>query len=110
MLGIQILSVLFILFMMYVVRIHYKKGELPKVEAMSWLLSLFALGIIVAVESSANFLRRIFEVNRLTDVIVIFAFMGSYALLIENRIQINKLRQKLEKVVRDKAIKQADSK
>jgi len=108
MLGIQILSVVFILLMMYVARIHYRKGELPKVEALAWFLSLFVLGVIVVVEPTANLLRRLFEVNRLTDVIVIFALMGTFILLIENRIQINKLRQKLERVVRDRAIKEED--
>ena len=47
MIGIQILSVTFILVMLYVVRIHYKKNELPKVEAIVWSSVLIALGIIV---------------------------------------------------------------
>lgn len=108
MIGIQILSVVFIALMLYVVRIHYVKGELPKVEAMSWIFSLILLGVVVVVEPTANLLRRLFEVNRITDVIVIFALMGTFILLIENRIQINKLRQKLERVVRDRAIKEED--
>lgn len=104
MLGIQILSVTFILVMLYVVRIHYKKSELPKVEAMAWSIALILLAVVVVVPTSADLVRNLFRVNRLTDVIVIFSLMGVFILLIEDRSQISKLRQKLERVVRDKAI------
>jgi len=106
MMGIQILSVTFIFLMLYVVRIHYKKGELPKVEAIFWAIILLLVGVLVIVEQSANFIRTLFSVTRLTDVIVIFALMGVFVLLIENRIQINKLRIKLEKLVRDRALEE----
>lgn len=104
MLGIQILSLTFIIIMLYVIRIHYKKGELPKVEAYAWTLGLIILGVIVSVEQSANFVRNLFAVTRLLDVLVIIALMGTFILLIENRIQINKLRLKLDKLVRDRAM------
>jgi len=106
MMGIQILSITFIFLMLYVVRIHYKKGELPKVEAIFWASMLLLVGVLVIIEQSANFIRTLFSVTRLTDVIVIFALMGVFFLLIENRIQINKLRIKLEKLVRDRALEE----
>lgn len=90
--------------MLYVIRIHYKKSELPKVEAFAWTLGLAVLGIIVSVKSTADFVRNLFAVTRLLDVLVIIALMGTFLLLIENRIQINKLRMKLEKIVRDRAM------
>lgn len=104
MLGIQILSITFIFLMLYVIRIHYKKGELPKVETIFWTLVLLIVGIMVMIEQSANYIRSLFSVTRLTDVIVIFSLMGVFVLLIENRIQINKLRIKLDKLVRDRAM------
>jgi len=104
MMGIQILSVTFILVMLYVVRIHVKKGELPKVEATAWSLGLIVLGIVVSVRQSADFVRNLFVVSRLLDVLVIIALMGTFFLLIENRIQINKMRTRLERLVRDRAI------
>jgi len=104
MLGIQILSLTFIIIMLYVIRIHYKKGELPKVEAYAWTLGLLILGVIVSIEQSANFVRNLLAVTRLLDVLVIIALMGTFILLIENRIQINKLRLKLDKLVRDRAM------
>lgn len=104
MLGIQILSVTFILLMLYVVRIHYKKGELVRTEAAFWSISLILLGLIVGFKETADIVRKLFDVTRLMDVLVIIALMISFFLLIENRIQINKLRIKLEKIVRDRAI------
>ena len=110
MLGIQLLSVVFILIMLYVVRIHYKKNELPKVEALAWSIGLIVLGVVVSIQESADFVRNLFAVTRLLDVLVIIALMGTFILLIENRIQISKLRSKLERIVRDKAIKEVSSK
>ncbi len=104
MLGIQILSITFILIMLYVVRIHFKKGELAKVEAMVWSFSLIVLGLVVSFRSSADFVRGLFKVDRLTDIIVIIALMFVGVVMIENRIQINKLRSKLERIVRDRAM------
>ncbi|EKD80072.1 MAG: hypothetical protein ACD_40C00213G0056 [uncultured bacterium] len=102
--GIQILSVTFILIMLYTVRIHSKKNELPKVEAIIWTIGLVVLGIIVSFKGTADIVRNLFSVTRLLDVLVIIALMGTFILLIENRIQINKLRQKLDRLVRDRAM------
>lgn len=104
MIGIQILSVTFILVMLYVVRIHYKKNELPRVEAMVWSSILIALGVIVSFKSSADLVRGLFKVDRLTDIIVIVSLMFVGVVMIENRIQINKLRAKLDRIVRDRAM------
>lgn len=106
MMGIQILSVTFILVMLYVVRIHFKKGELPRVEAIIWSITLIFLGVIVSFKSSADLIRSLFQVDRLTDIIVIVSLMFVGAIMIENRIQINKLRTKLERIVRDRAMDQ----
>lgn len=102
--GIQILSITFIIIMLYVVRIHYKKNELPKIEALIWSIGLIVLGVIVSVKQSADFVRNLFSVTRLLDVLVIIALMGTFILLIENRIQITKLRNKLDRLVRDRAM------
>ncbi len=106
MLGIQILVIAFIFTMLYVVRIHYKKGDLPKIEAYFWGSVLLLVGILVIVKQTANMIRSLFSVTRLTDVVVIFALMGVFVLLVENRIQINNLRRKLESLVRDRALQQ----
>jgi hypothetical protein len=104
MMGIQLLSLTFIVIMLYVVRIHYKKNELPKIEALIWSAGLIILGVIVSVKQSADFVRNLFAVTRLLDVLVIVALMGTFILLIENRIQIGKLRSRLERLVRDRAM------
>src|SRR3989339_693862 len=103
---IQILSVVFIVLMLYIVRIHFKKGELPKIEAIIWSGILLAVGVLVLLEPTADFIRGLFHVTRLTDVIVIFSLMGVFIVMIENRIQINKLRIKLDRIVRDRALEE----
>lgn len=104
MIGIQLLSIIFIFIMLYVVRIHYKKHELPRVEAIFWSVVLLSLATITIVPGSADLVRSLFQVSRLLDVIMIIAFMGTFIFLIENRIQISKLRSKLDKLTRVKAM------
>ena len=106
MIGIQMFSIVFIFIMLYVVRIHYKKQELPRVEAMFWSIVLLSLATIVIVPGSADAVRNLFQVSRLLDVIMIIAFMGTFIFLTENRIQISNLRSKLELVTREKAMKE----
>ena len=90
--------------MLYVVRLHYRKGELPRVESIAWVLGLVLLGVVVSIQSTADMIRKLFNVTRVSDVIVIFALMLLFTILIEQRIQLNKLRKKLETIVRDRAI------
>lgn len=104
MMGIQILSLTFIIIMLYVVRIHTKKNELPRVEAYIWSIGLIILAVVVSIKQSADFVRNLFAVTRLLDVLVIIALMGTFIILIDNRIQINKLRSRLERLVRDRAM------
>ncbi len=104
MIGIQLISILFILFMLYVVRIHHKKGELPQTEFLFWIIIFIVLGAIVLLPNTARFITRTFAVGRLMDLITIIAFMIVFFMLIDNRIQIHKLRKKLEDQVRKKAM------
>lgn len=103
--GIQIASLVFIFIMLYVVRIHAQKKELPLPESYFWTGVLLIMGTLVIVPSTADFIRHLFSVTRLLDVIMIVSFMGTFILLIENRIQLGKLKNQLEKIVRSQAIK-----
>lgn len=95
---------------MYVVQIHYRKNELPRTEAMFWYLSLAALALIVVIPDSARFLTLTFSVTRLMDLIVIVALMVVFYMLVTTRIELHKLKKKLETRVREQALNQAKSK
>lgn len=90
--------------MMYVVQIHYRKNELPKLEAFFWYITLVVLAFIVIIPETANFVTETFDVSRLTDFLTAVAFMIVFVMLINTRIQVHKLRQKLETKTRKTAI------
>lgn len=106
-LGIQIISIVFIFFMLYVVQIHYRKKELPTLETIFWSTSLVVLAVVVIVPDTAQFLTRTFSVTRLMDLGVIISLMVLFAITVDSRIQIHKLRRKLEDKVRNETIKRA---
>jgi hypothetical protein len=106
-LGIQIISIIFIVFMMYVVQIHYKKNELPRTEAIFWLTTFTGLALIVIIPKTASFVTSTFAVSRLTDFITAVALMIIFGMLIDLRIKMHKFNKKLESSTRDKAIKNA---
>ena len=102
--GIQIISIIFIFFMMYVVHIHYRKKELPAIEAIFWYTTFVVLALIVIIPETAQFVTTTFEVSRLTDFITAIAFMVVFGMLIDTRMQMHKLRKKLEEKIRKEAI------
>lgn len=109
-LGVQIISIIFIFFMLYVVQIHFRKRELSRLETIFWYLTFASLAIIVVNPDTAQFLINTFAVSRLLDLIMIVAFMVIFYMLIDTRIQLHKFRSKLEEKVRAEAIKNAKTK
>lgn len=105
--GVQILSLGFILLMLYVVRIHYKKGQLPKFETLFWGLLWMSLAIFVIFPRSLDAITRAFQIYRVFDLLTIVAFMILFAFVIYGRIEIFQVRKKLEDLVRAEAIKHA---
>lgn len=100
----QIGTVLFALFMMYVVNIHQKKKTLSFSEVSFWY-STWVLFIVIAVFphlligiSSALHFARVF------DLLVVLALMVLSVIIFMNYFGQKEARKKLEQFVRIKAI------
>lgn len=109
-LGIQIICIIFVFFMMYLVHIHYRKQELPRIETLFWFTSLTILALIIIIPDTAQFLTTTFSVNRLMDLIVIIALMVTFYMLVSMRIEMYKLNKKLEVKIRTKTLRSAPTK
>lgn len=107
MIPLQAISVIFGLFMMYVVRIHRRKSHLESVEYGAWM-ALWLLFIVIAIfPESFNGIVQTLHIARVFDLLVVLALMIVVFLTFINRIDQKKLQQKLEKIVRQKAIDDA---
>src|SRR3989344_8856806 len=103
--GLQIIAILFSLVMIYFAYLNFKKGELTKDEITVWLL-LWAIVILVTI--FPNYLRALAQnlfITRLFDFFVVggFIFLISITSIIYMRTK--RLGNKLEKLVRDEALK-----
>lgn len=103
----QIISVLFALFLMYVVSIHKRKAKLSRTEVSFWY-SMWAFFIIVALFPQlligiANELRF----ARVFDLLVVIALMVLTILVVINYFTQKENQKKLEIFVRKKAIHDA---
>lgn len=108
-LGIQIISISFAAFMLYVAFLHRKRGNLNKAEYSFWLL-LWSVFIVFALFPKVldPVLAKLF-VTRAMDLLMISAFMILAYLGFMNHVGIKNLQNQIRKIVSQKAIKKARS-
>ena len=99
-LGIQIIGILFGLFMVYYTFLHYKRKEFTVKEFSFWVL-LWALFIIISLapELLDPFVKSL-ELARAMDLLIILGFMFLIGALLYTYILVRNLQKKIEEVVR----------
>ena len=109
-LGIQIISVCFAGFMLYVTFLHRKRGNLNKAESFVWT-SLWLVFVYFALFPRVldPVLAQLF-VTRTMDLLMITAFMILAYLGFMNHVGIKNLQSKIRKIVGQKAINKVKKK
>ena len=104
-LGIQIISICFAGFMLYVTFLHGKRGNLNRGESIFWI-SLWLIFVYFALFPKIldPVLAQLF-VTRTMDLLMISAFMILTYLGFQNHIGIRNLQNQIRKTVSRKAIK-----
>ncbi|MBP7876062.1 DUF2304 domain-containing protein [Candidatus Woesebacteria bacterium] len=99
----QLITIIFALFMMYVVRVKNRKYKLGFLETagwyVMWLLFVFVAlfpNVLLGVVDTLHF-------SRVFDLLVVGAFMFVTTLLVFTYFKIKELDQKLERYTRDEA-------
>ena len=100
----QIVSILFALFMLYVVNIHRRKLQLSQVEVTFWY-SMWIVFIVFALFPKLLLgITDVLHFSRVFDLLVVMAFMILTAIVITSYFIQRHNTQKLEEVVRKIAI------
>jgi len=103
----QISAIFFALFMSYVVSIQTKKQVLSSVESSFWF-SLWGLFIVFAAFPELLLdITGLLRFSRVFDLLVVLTFMLLTLMIFSSYFQQKELNKKLEKFVRDDAIKKA---
>jgi len=102
--GIQIIALFFCLLMIYQTFLHVKKGEINGLEGYLFFALWIAAGFLTIFPASADFILKTFQINRLLDLATVIGFMVLIGVSYENLVEISRLKKKIEKMVREKAI------
>jgi hypothetical protein len=104
-LGIQVISILFALFMMYLIRSHYKRGNIGFREYVIWNLGWVAFIIFALAPHVLTPLINTLKVARVLDLLIVIAFMILTFVIFIDHIAIRDLYRQIGKLVSDKAKK-----
>lgn len=103
----QVLAVFFALFMLYVLGIHKKKSKLTPLEVSFWYSTWFAFIVIAIFPNLLLGISNALNFTRVFDLLVVGAMMVLTVVVIMGYFQQKENNLKLEKFVREEAIKKA---
>ncbi|KKR34292.1 MAG: hypothetical protein UT63_C0003G0008 [Candidatus Gottesmanbacteria bacterium GW2011_GWC2_39_8] len=106
--GIQIVALLFSVLMLYVTYLHLKRKEIDGKEAIFFFTVWTVSSILTVFPTTANFILNTFHIIRLLDLATIVGFMILVAISYSNFVEIRKMRNRIEKLVRKRAIENVD--
>ena len=108
MIPLQIISLIFGLYMMYWSFLSYKKRLYYLNELVFWIVVWLAFIFISLFPDTVKFILQTFQIIRVMDLLMILAFMVLSVITFRNYTDNRLLRKKLSDFVRSEAIKKAE--
>ncbi|MBD3279115.1 MAG: DUF2304 family protein [Candidatus Pacebacteria bacterium] len=106
----QIIAIFFAAFMIYVVRIHFRKLKLSKLELSFWY-SLWLVFIVIALFPDWLLgITQILQFTRVFDLLIVIALMILTTIVIMSYFLQRENSKKLEEFVRKQAIEESQKK
>lgn len=105
MIGIQIVAILFALWMIYFTYLHYRRHEFGRAEALFWQLLWLGLVVVVIFPRSVKFILTTFSISRTFDLIVIIGIVILFGVTFRNYVILKRMERKVEDLVRTEALK-----
>ncbi len=107
MMGIQILGILFALFMAYLTFLHYKRQEFTGKEMALWAVMWVAFIVISVSPGLLNPIVESLSFARTMDLLIVLGFMFLIGITFFNYLKLKKTQKKIEDLVRGIAIRRA---
>jgi len=105
MIGLQIIAIIFALWMIYFSYLHFKRGEFNRVEFLFWQILWIGLIVVVIFPASVNFILKTFSITRTFDLVVIVGIVILFAITFRNYVIIKRMEKKIEDFVRKESLK-----
>ena len=107
---IQIIAAAFGLFMAYMTFTNYKRKTFNRYQFVVWELLWLGFFLVTLLPDKFNFITEKLGISNAFNLFSIIAFVIILFLVFHNYILITKLEKKLEKRVREEALKQLPGK
>ncbi len=104
MILLQSISVIFGLFMIYMVRIHHRKDHIGAFEYGAWLAIWLIFIFLALFPETVQGLTQRLAIARVFDLLVVIALMILVYLTFQNRISNKKIEKKIEAIIRRNAL------
>ncbi len=109
-LGLQLVAIIFALTMIYFALLNYRRGEIDKMEFLSWTIIWSLTIFIVIFPALLRDLAQHFFITRLFDLIVVGGFILVIFMVAKTYVKSRKMEKKIEELVRKDALKDANDK
>ena len=104
MIGVQLIAIIFSLWMIYFSYLHYRRGEFKGIEFVLWQILWIGLVIVVIFPVSVKFILESFSISRTFDLVVIVGIIVLFGVTFRNYVIVKRIEKRLEEVVRDSAL------
>ena len=108
--GMQLIGIVFSFSMIYFAVLHFKKGEISIIEILIWIFAWIFAIVATIFPDILKIFARTFLFARLFDMMVVGSILLVIAMTARTYLTTRKLENKIEKIVRDDAIRNATNK
>lgn len=109
-LGVQIIAVLFAIFMIYVAFLHFKRKDINGGEIFFWTALWLGFIVVTIFPNILQNLTKLLFFTRVMDFLMVLAFMILAFLGFQNHIANRRMEKKIEELVRKQALKSMQKK
>lgn len=109
-LGVQIIAVLFAIFMLYVAFLHWKRKDINGGEIFFWGVLWLGFIIITLFPDILQSITQKLFFTRVMDLLMVVAFMILAFIGFQNHVSNRRMERKIEELVRKEAIKKISKK
>ncbi len=108
MIGIQILAILFALWMIYFSYLHFRRGEFRRIEFILWQVLWIGLVVVVLFPTSVKFILEAFSISRTFDLVIIVGIVVLFGVTFRNYVIVKRMERKIEEFIRKESLKDID--
>lgn len=105
MIGVQVLAMLFVLWMTYFSFLHFRRREFTLWEFLFWQVIWIGLAVVIIFPGTVNIVLETLNIARAFDLIVVTGIVILFGVTFRNYVLLRRTERKVEELVREQAIK-----